>query len=206
MRVVIVDYGMCNIDSMARAIEECGGTARVSGDPRDLEDATHIILPGVGSFTAAMRNLESRGLADALKEQVLAKGIPLLGVCLGMQLLAAKGYEGGETPGLGLIRGNVVSLKATNAAERIPHIGWNEVRFQKGSPLFEGMESGRDFYFVHSYHLVCEDLSDVLAVTPYCGQFVSVVGRNAVLGTQFHPEKSQWLGFAMLRNFLRIGG
>jgi glutamine amidotransferase len=205
MQAVIVDYGIGNIDSLKRAIEECGGVASLGREPRDLEDATHIILPGVGSFAAAMRNLENRGLAIALKEQVVANHIPLLGVCLGMQLLADGGCEGGETPGLGFIAGEIVPLKPDAPEVRIPHIGWNEVHFKQASPLFEGIDSGQDFYFVHSYHFACGEPADILAVTPYCGGFVSVVGRGTVFGTQFHPEKSQWVGFAMLRNFLKLG-
>lgn len=205
MNAVIVDYGMCNLDSMLRAVEECGVPAHVSSDPEDLETATHIILPGVGSFAAAMQNIRSRGLAEPLRDQAVVKGIPLLGVCLGMQLLADKGFEGGETPGLGLIGGEVIPLKPDAPSVRIPHIGWNEVHFQRPSPLFDGMESDRDFYFVHSFHFICGDPGDVLAVTPYCGQFASVVGRGSIFGTQFHPEKSQWMGFALLKNFLRVG-
>ena len=203
-KVVIVDYGMCNLDSIARAVEECGGSPAVSGNPQDLNSATHIILPGVGAFAEAMRNLGAGKLAGALREQALGSHIPLLGICLGMQLLASKGYEGGETEGLDLIRGEVRKLEPFGEDRRIPHIGWNEVRFDRESPLFEGLESGKDFYFVHSYHFVCEDRADAAAHTPYARGFVSVVSRDLVFGTQFHPEKSQDRGFQILRNFLRL--
>jgi glutamine amidotransferase len=205
MNVVIIDYGMCNMDSMRRAVEECGGSARISSDPADLKTATHMILPGVGSFSVAMANLHRRGFVRALREHVRGDHIPLLGVCLGMQLLAERGLEGGVTEGLGLIAGDAVPLRPTSQNEKIPHVGWNEVHFQQHSPLFEGIADGRDFYFVHSYHLACAEADDVRAYTPYCGRFVSVVQRGSVFGTQFHPEKSQWAGFALLRNFLSAG-
>jgi glutamine amidotransferase len=204
MNAVIVDYGMCNMDSIRRAIEECGGKARISDDPSDLKMATHIILPGVGSFASAMKNLEKRGFVGPLREQALKLRIPVLGICLGMQLLAERGFEGSETSGLGLIPGEVVPLIPDDPGVRIPHVGWNSVYFQQACALFEGMETGRDFYFVHSYHLACADKGNVLATTPYCGQFASVVGCGSVFGTQFHPEKSQWLGFALLKNFLMM--
>jgi glutamine amidotransferase len=204
MNAIIVDYGMCNMGSILRAVEECGGTARVSADPADLKTATHIILPGVGSFPVAMQNLISRGFVEPLREQALAMGIPVLGVCLGMQLLAERGFEGRETAGLGLIPGEVLPLRPDTPSVRIPHVGWNEVYFQTPSPLFEGIETGHDFYFVHSYHFSCAEKKHVLATTPYCGQFASVVGQGTVFGTQFHPEKSQWIGFALLKNFLMM--
>lgn len=203
-KVLIIDYGMGNIDSMCRAIEDCGGDVIVSNKKDDFELATHIILPGVGSFSIAMENLSKYGLIEVIKEQALIKKIPFLGVCLGMQLLATKGYEGGETNGLGLIEGEVVIFNSKSNEYRIPHIGWNEVHFTRDNILFTDIPDGKDFYFVHSYHFKCKNKNDILAYTPYCENFVSVVNKENIFGTQFHPEKSQRVGFELLKNFLSI--
>jgi glutamine amidotransferase len=202
--VAIVDYGMCNLDSVARAVEECGGVPIVTDQANDLAQANRIILPGVGAFPDAMRNLKQRSLNEILSEQVIGKQVPFLGICLGMQLLATKGWEGSETPGLGWIEGEVRRLQPLNTDTRVPHMGWNEVFFVQDSPLFRNISSGKDFYFVHSYHLWCANTVDVLARTPYCGEFVSAIQRDWVFGVQFHLEKSQRLGFQALKNFLSI--
>ena len=202
-RVTIIDYGMCNLDSIARAVEECGGIADGTDRPEDMAEATHIILPGVGAFPDAMQNIRERSLDKALRKQAVGNGIPLLGICLGMQLLATKGWEGGETEGLGLIQGEVCRLQSAAGDTRVPHVGWNEVTYSPDAVLFQGVPSGKDFYFVHSYHLRCDNEQDVLARTPYCGGFVSAVQHNTILGVQFHPEKSQRLGLALIANFLR---
>jgi glutamine amidotransferase len=203
-QVVIVDYGMCNLDSVARAVEECGGSPRVSDRPEDLALATHVVLPGVGALPDAVRNLAERKLDLGLREHVLERRIPFLGICLGMQLLATRGSEGGGAVGLGWIEGDVPRLTPAGEDTRIPHIGWNEVHPTRESPLFRGIEPGRDFYFVHSYHLRPGRPGDVLATTPYAGGFVSAVQRDQVFGVQFHPEKSQRAGFQVLRNFLSL--
>jgi len=203
-RVAVVDYGMCNLDSVRRALEEAGGRPFVTDDPADLDAADRIVLPGVGAFPDAMRNLRDRGLDDALRKQVVDDGVPFLGVCLGMQLLAAVGNEGERTDGLGWIDAEVTRLVPTASGERVPHVGWNEVHPVGASPLFEGIPDGTDFYFVHSFHVRC-DAHDVLATTPYCGSFTSVLARDHVFGVQFHPEKSQRHGIRLLRNFLAIG-
>jgi glutamine amidotransferase len=202
-RVAVVDYGVSNLDSVARALEECGASPFVTSDPAELRHASLMVLPGVGAFADGMRNLRERGLDQALREQVLEQGVPLLGVCLGMHLLADRGIEGGETQGLGLVPGTAVKLQPDEPGTRIPHVGWNEVHPARPSPLMEGIEDGRDFYFVHSYHLACDDPADVLATTPYCGGIASAVQRGVVAGVQFHPEKSQKAGFALLRNFVK---
>ena len=202
-KVVIIDYGMCNLDSVARAVEECGSIPLVTSDPDKLKSATHIILPGVGAFPDAMINILNKGFDVAIKEQVKSGEIPLLGICLGMQLMATKGFEISEVEGLNLIPGVVKRLIAINHEERIPHMGWNEVEFNKECPLFNGIPSGKDFYFVHSYHLICDE-KYIIAKTPYADGFVSVVGYGNIFGTQFHPEKSQKLGFAVLKNFLKL--
>ena len=202
-QVAIIDYGLCNLDSVARAVQECGASPVVTSDPQVLRSAARLILPGVGSFADAMSELNSRGLSEAIREEVGA-GAPLLGICLGMQLLAAEGEEGGGSPGLGIIDGRVTRLQPSSTAERVPHVGWNEVRPQTESPLFRGIPPSADFYFVHSYHLVPADDSDVLATTPYTGEFVSAVGRDDVCAVQFHPEKSQTHGLRLLANFLGL--
>jgi|SRR4051794_1461722 glutamine amidotransferase len=205
VHVAIVDYGMCNLDSVRRAFEELGARAFVTDDPVGLERADRIVLPGVGAFPDAVRNLRARGLADALSKQVLENGAPFLGVCLGMQLLAAVGHEVETTEGLGWIDAEVRRLQPTANGERVPHIGWNEVDVSiDDHPLFAGIAPRADFYFVHSFHVACREPADVLATTPYCGDFVSAIARDNVFATQFHPEKSQQHGLRLLRNFLEL--
>jgi len=201
MTVVIVDYGMGNLASVQRALEECGAAAEVSDDPATLAQASHVVLPGVGAFGDAMARLATGGWIAPLR-QLAADGIPLLGICLGMQLLADYGEEGGAHDGLGLIPGRVVRLHPGDARERVPHVGWNEVSAQRADPLLESIAPRTDFYFVHSYHFVAVKAEHAVAHTPYCGEFVSVVRAGSVMGTQFHPEKSSRAGFRLLRNFL----
>lgn len=203
--VAIIDYGMCNLDSVRRAIEECGGTPLVTDQEREIETASRIILPGVGAFADAMSNIKQRGLDEILREQVIEKQIPLLGICLGMQLLASKGFEVAETEGLGLVAGEVHWLRPAGEDTRIPHVGWNEVHPVGDSPLFRGISPTADFYFTHSYHMRPYDDTAVLARTPYAGGFVSAVHEGLIWGVQFHPEKSQRIGFQLLKNFLAMG-
>lgn len=203
-RVAIIDYGMCNLDSVRRAVEECGGKVVVTDDPADLASADRIILPGVGAFPDAMRNLKARSLHTALANEVLGQSVPFLGICLGMQMLATAGHEGGDTAGLGWIDGEVRRLQPTDTDRRVPHVGWNEVEPSTESAIFGGIPFGSDFYFVHSYHLDCADRADVAARTPYADGFCSAVERDLVFGVQFHPEKSQQNGFRLLSNFLAL--
>jgi len=203
-RVAIVDHGQSNLNSIARAIEECGGTPFVTDDPVQLRRTNRIVLPGVGAFPAAMAKLRSKGLVEALREEVAQRPVPLLGICLGMQLLAEQSSEGGEHPGIGLIPGRVIKFTPP-ADERIPHMGWNEVRPVSDSFLFRGIAPSTDFYFVHSYFLDCPEPNTV-ARTPYCGEFASAAASGSVMAVQFHPEKSQRAGFQLLRNFLAIQG
>ncbi len=205
--VAIVDYGMCNLDSVARAIEECGGNPVVTEKEEALAKATHIILPGVGAFGDAMRNIKERGLDEILAEQVLEKQIPFLGICLGMQLIASKSEEGGDFDGLGWVSGQVKRLVPPDGdytRQRVPHVGWNEVHFERETPLSKGIPPATDFYFVHSFHVSPTAAHDVIARTPYCGAFVSAVNRDWIFGVQFHPEKSQKAGFQILKNFLKL--
>jgi glutamine amidotransferase len=202
-RVAIVDSRVGNIDSVVRAVQECRGTPLVVEDPLELRDVDRIILPGVGAFPDGIASLRSRGLDAALRERVIGDKLPFLGICLGMQLLASRGFEVTERPGLGWIPGDVRRLRPTDG-DRVPHVGWNELHLERSDcPLFAGVPQGKDFYFVHSYHFEC-DPADVVARTPYCGGFVSAVQRENVFGVQFHLEKSQRPGFAVLRNFLAL--
>jgi glutamine amidotransferase len=199
--VALVDYGIGNTDSVRRALQDCGADVILAKERSEFEKASAIVLPGVGAFGDGMKHLEERGLVELLREQVQEKGIPFLGICLGMQLLAKKGFEDGERPGLGWLDADCARLKPA-AQERVPHVGWNSV-FVKGGPLLAGLD-GRDFYFVHSYALDCRDASAVAGTTPYCGGFVSAVSKGHIHGVQFHPERSQKAGFAVLRAFLAL--
>jgi imidazole glycerol-phosphate synthase subunit HisH len=202
-RVGLIDSGLCNLGSARRALEECGATVTVATTPADLDGADRVVLPGVGAFADGMASLRDAGFDAALAEIVADGRTPVLGVCLGMQLLAATATEGGPSQGLGLIEADVVRLEPENG-ERIPHIGWNAVRPEPGAELFAGLPDDADFYFVHSYHVACRAPGDVAATTPYAGGFCSAVAHGLVYGVQFHPEKSQANGFALLRNFLAL--
>jgi glutamine amidotransferase len=203
-KTLIVDYGMGNLGSVKRAFEECGADVFISDDPNDCTLADHIVLPGVGAFADGMAAMTAGGWTVALCSATQEDKIPLLGICLGMQLLADKGFEGGETAGLGLIPGEVCRLVADRPETRIPHVGWNEVHYGGKHPLFARIPTGSDFYFVHSFHFIACNYDDALATTPYCGAFVFAVSRVTVYGTQFHPEKSSRVGFQLIRNFLSL--
>jgi imidazole glycerol-phosphate synthase subunit HisH len=197
--VTIVDSGICNLASIARALERAGGKVAVATDPATVVRAERLLLPGVGSFPAGMKSLHERGLAEAVRE-FAASGKPVLGICLGMQLLFDTGEEFGSTAGLGLIPGRVRELKSKVR----PHMGWNRVAPRAEDPLFAGLPGEAYFYFVHSF--VCEpaNRADVLAETEYEETFCSVVGHRNVRGIQAHPEKSQNCGAAVLKNFVSL--
>jgi len=200
-RVAIVDYDMGNIDSVVRAVEEVGERPLVTDKESDFETATSIILPGVGSFAIGVRNLRQKGLNKILARQVIENRIPFLGICLGMQLLAETGFEGEKASGLGWIEGEVVKFLPKTMGEKIPHVGWNEVNTCRASALFKNIPAGKDFYFTHSYHFVPRRNQDVLALTAYCGNFISAVQKDNIFGVQFHPEKSLRFGLKLLDNF-----
>lgn len=204
MSVMIIDYGMSNLGSIKRAVEECGGDAVIADDPRELKKASKIILPGVGSYADGMGNLRKYGWFESINEEAGENGVPLLGICLGMQLLSERGCEGGDSTGLGLIKGEVKKLAVKDPGERLPHVGWNEISIAAPCVLLEGIADGSDFYFVHSYYFDAADAADVIAYTPYCGRFPSILAHKNIYATQFHPEKSSPDGFKLLKNFLNI--
>ncbi len=203
MTVAIVDYGMGNLGSVVRAFEECGASIALVTRPSELAFGDRIVLPGVGAFSKGVENLKTQGWVNELRRRVLEEKTPILGICLGMQLLASRGTEGGEAEGLGLIEGVVDRLKPTPHDRRIPHMGWNEVNYDQGHALFRGVESGTDFYYVHSYHMIPGE-NCFTARTPYCGGFVAALAKDSIMGVQFHPEKSSKAGFQIIRNFLEI--
>ena len=201
-KVLIIDYGMSNLASITRAVELCGAEVVVTSESSQASQVDKIILPGVGSFALGMKNLRELGWDKKLRDLAKDEHRELLGVCLGMQLLASVGREGETTEGLGLIPGKVIKLSAKNAADRIPHVGWNNVLFTKQDVLFEGVQTGTDYYFVHSYQFVPDQAGSVIGTTPHCGSFVSAVRQNNICGTQFHPEKSSDYGLKLLANFI----
>ena len=199
--LVIVDYGMGNLRSVEKAFEAAGERPSVSGDPRVLEKASKIVLPGVGAFRQAMHELKSRKLIDPIKEKISA-GTPYLGLCLGLQLLFSESEEGRRVKGLGIIEGPV---KRFSHKLKVPHMGWNTLKAQKKNcPLFQGVSKDAYFYFVHSYYGVPDDRSWTLASTDYGVKFCSAVWKGQVYATQFHPEKSQTQGLRMISNFAKL--
>lgn len=203
MKVAIVQYGMGNLASVRKAFEDLGAAPFLVERPAELGAADRVVLPGVGAFGEGMQRLSDGGWVDALRA-LATEGRPLLGICLGMQLLADVGEEGGESAGLGLVAGRVRRLDALGCRLRIPHVGWNEVEPIGGDPLFAQVAPRTDFYFVHSYAFDAADPAAVTARVDYGVPLVAAVRRGAVLGTQFHPEKSSRAGRLLLRNFLDL--
>jgi glutamine amidotransferase len=199
----IVDIGMGNLRSVYSALESLGAVGRICQCPEDLRDATRIIIPGVGAFRDCVTNLREREFMGALSEHVLRQGKPTMGICLGMQAMARRSFEGGQYAGLGWFDADVVRLRPVDSSLRVPHVGWNQVSFRQGSPLFAGLPSKVDFYFVHSYHLKCDQADDVDATCDYGGSVTAAVRKNNIFATQFHPEKSQDYGLRVLDNFLK---
>ncbi len=211
MRVAIIDYESGNLRSAAKAFERAvadsgrTGAVEVTRDPAALAAATHIVLPGVGAFADCKSGLAAvDGMQDALSEQVRGQGKPFLGICVGMQLMASWGREHGDTEGFGWIPGDVAALEPADKALKIPHMGWNALEFEPGvHPVLDGISPGAHTYFVHSYGFAPEAESDVLARVDYAGPVTAIVGRGNLVGTQFHPEKSQRVGLKFIANFLR---
>jgi glutamine amidotransferase len=198
--LALVDYGAGNLHSVANALKAAGARdVRVTADPQILRAADRIVLPGVGSFKACAEGLRAiPGLIEAMAERVQACGVPFLGICVGMQLLATRGVEHGVTEGLGWIPGEVHRIETADPAIKIPHMGWNDVRPAAQAPLIVPGEA----YFLHSYHFVPDDAAAVAAMTDHGGALVAAVFRDNVLGVQFHPEKSQAYGLGLLARFL----
>ncbi|MEK3911856.1 MULTISPECIES: imidazole glycerol phosphate synthase subunit HisH [Paenibacillus] len=197
--IAIIDYGMGNLHSVSKAVERLGYEALVTSDENEIMAADGAILPGVGAFGDAMEHLRESRL-DAVAVRYAQSGKPLLGICLGMQLLFTSSEEHGSYEGLNLLPGKVVRFQGSY---KIPHMGWNRLQFQQKSPLFAGIEEGH-VYFVHSFHALPEQASDLLAVTDYYQQVTAIVGRGNVYGMQFHPEKSGSIGMQLLSNFLGL--
>jgi len=212
MRVAIIDYGSGNLRSAHKAFEraarERGMNAQVevTADAERVANADRIVLPGVGAYADCRAGLDAvPGMHGAIDEAVIARGRPFLGICVGMQLMATRGLEKTVTPGFDWIGGDVTLMTPSDPALRIPQIGWNTLDMARDHPLLAGIRTGPDgwhAYFVHSYHLAAEDAGDVVATCDYGGPVTAIVARNNLAGTQFHPEKSQTLGLALIGNFL----
>jgi glutamine amidotransferase len=211
MTVAIIDYGSGNIRSVKkafeRAVEQAGlkMTVVVTNSHLDLEAATHIVLPGVGAFADCRRGLGKLfGMEKALENHVRIKKKPFLGICVGMQLMATIGRENNNTRGLNWLPGEVVELKPSRTELKVPHMGWNNLKIETPKhQIFKGIKNNEHFYFVHSYIFQPTDPSDVMATINYGGQVVAIIGRDNIVGTQFHPEKSQEMGLRLISNFIR---
>jgi imidazole glycerol-phosphate synthase subunit HisH len=213
LTVAIVDYGSGNLHSAAKAFERAARESDrtqpvvVTGDPEVVRRADRVVLPGVGAFADCRRGLDAlAGMIDALEESVRRRGRPFLGICVGMQLMAERGREHEVTPGLGWIAGEVDRIAPTDPGLKVPHMGWNTLDLARPHPLLEGIATGAKglhAYFVHSYQLNVADRRDLVAQADYGGPITAVVGRDSFAGTQFHPEKSQRLGLALIANFLK---
>ena len=213
MTTAIIDYGSGNLHSAAKAFERAArehamnGAIVVTSDPDQVAQADRIVLPGVGAFADCKRGLEAvPGMVEALDEQVRRKGKPFFGICVGMQLMAERGYEKEVIEGLGWIKGEVRHINPTDSSLKVPHMGWNTLQPKRSHPLFEGLplgDNGLHAYFVHSYELKAAEPADLVAQAEYGGPVTAIVGRDNMVGTQFHPEKSQMAGQTLLANFLR---
>ncbi len=202
--IVIIDYRMGNLGSILNMLKKVGAAAVISADPSVIGEATKLILPGVGAFDNGMKSLQEQGLVPALEEAVMRRKVPILGICLGMQLMT-KDSEEGKLPGLGWIDAKTVRFHHDPSEDlKVPHMGWNTVTVRKESSLFRDMFPEPRFYFVHSYHAVCQDPGDVLTMTRYGYEFVSAFQRNNIMGVQYHPEKSHTFGMRLLKNFAEL--
>ncbi len=208
MRIAIIDYGSGNLRSVEKAFERVSSANNsdimVTSDASELAKATHIVLPGVGAFADCMQGLNNlSGMRDALEQQVTGSRKPFLGICVGMQMLFDTGFEHGEHKGLGWLSGEIRKIER-DSSFKIPHMGWNDLHIKSQHPLLDGIKSSDHAYFVHSYHAICKNPSDVRATTDYGGEITAVVASGNIMGTQFHPEKSQEAGLRLIKNFLQI--
>jgi imidazole glycerol-phosphate synthase subunit HisH len=206
MKTVIIDYGSGNLHSALKAFERAAGKAgqvAVTSDPDMVRKAERIVLPGVGAFKDCYEGLNAvAGMRETLQDQVIVRGKPFLGICVGMQLMATRGLEHDITKGFGWIAGDVKAITPADPTLKIPHMGWNTLDVKNSHPLLAGIDAGAHAYFVHSYHLEALLPDDVIATTDYAGPITAMVGYDNLVGTQFHPEKSQTLGLALIANFL----
>ncbi len=200
-KIVIIDYKMGNLKSVFNALTFIGESPIISDNIEEIKNAEYLILPGVGAFKDGMKNLKELNLLEILKEQVIANKIPFLGICLGMQLMAKEGEEGGSEKGLDLIDGEVKKFNLKDKSLRIPHVGWNEVAFKKENPLSSNLKDLESFYFVHSYYLTLNE-NITIGQCDYGGKFTAIIQKDNIFGTQFHPEKSQKPGLQILKNFI----
>ena len=198
--IAIVDYGMGNLRSVEKGFQKVGVDARVTSSPQVIDDAEAVVLPGVGAFRDCIRNLTDLSLTDAIVRSI-RKGKPYLGICLGLQVLFSESEEFGTCKGLDVFRGKVIRF---GTGMKVPHMGWNTVTLTNRPPLFNGIEDNAYFYFVHSYYVVPEDKSIIAGTTDYNGSFTSMIWKDNVVATQFHPEKSQGLGLRILEGFGRF--
>lgn len=202
--IVIVDYGMGNLKSIANMLKKIGLDSLITSDAEQIAQASKLILPGVGAFDQGMKNLESSGLRPCLEQKVNEQQTPVLGICLGMQLLSRSSEEG-KLPGLGWIEADTQRFNFDSQARlKIPHMGWNTIQVKRSNALLKDSEKEQRFYFVHSYHLVCDQPEDILAETHYGYPFAAAVGHDNVFGVQFHPEKSLRFGMEVLRHFAEL--
>ncbi len=197
--ITVVDYGMGNLRSVAKALEKVGFDVKVSSNPQDIKDAKGIVVPGVGAFGDAIHNLERFGLLDEVVKAV-EEGKPYLGICLGLQILFEYGYEFGEHEGLGLLKGKVIRFE-NKEGYKVPHMGWNQVWIKQKEGLFSDIKEGEYFYFVHSFYAVPSEEKDIASITDYSVDFCSAVQKDNIWAVQFHPEKSQKAGLKLLGNF-----
>ena len=201
--IAIVDYNAGNLTSVKLALDYLGTRSEITRDPERIIAADRVIFPGVGSAGAAMQNIRTLDLADVLR-QVVQRGTPFLGICLGTQIIFEASEENGGVQGLGILAGTVKRFQPTNPADKVPQIGWNSVTFIKPHPLLKGIENGSEFYFVHSYYAVPRNKDEIIGETDYAGvEFASIVARKNLIAVQFHPEKSGRLGLKLLDNFSR---
>jgi glutamine amidotransferase len=198
--IAIIDYGMGNLRSVQKGFERTGHEAVVTSDAKAILGASQVVLPGVGAFPDCMRNLEQRGLIDAVKKSI-SSGKPFLGICLGLQLLFTESEEFGISKGLDIIRGRVIRFKIQDATLKIPHMGWNSIAIKRRPPALEDVPDNSHVYFVHSFHVVPEDTSVIATTTQYGIEFVSSIWKDNIFAVQFHPEKSQALGLSILKRF-----
>ena len=203
--IAIIDYGLGNVKAFANVYKKLNIPAVIAGKSEDFKDADKIILPGVGAFDYAMTLLEKSGMKEQLTEMVTGRQIPVLGICVGMQMLAASSEEG-TRPGLGWIDGEVKKFKLSSSTStmRIPHMGWNNIKPVKKTGLMDGLDHNSKFYFLHSYYFKVHNHDNLIAITDYDGEFACAVGSDNIYGVQFHPEKSHGWGVRLLENFSRL--